>query len=569
MKNWFLVLVLLFVGAISVPMGAISAPMTTVYTVVVGDTVSRIAKRLNVTPAKVCGMNNLRDCNKLRIGQKLLVFPLQTASTEKSEAAKEKSQPVAMSTTPRKWVRVGADRLLKKSEWKAWGRSANLEIHPEQERRMARMGFTSEQVVQVRQDARARRCRLVTLPRGTVFDDIAMGRGNWGRTEIAVKGGVEAWECPPVHVGGKLRVVYLPLGCGNVGYVSRELPPEPVAQLSPEVEEIEPTTCSFESGFGAHASFGKGSKDRSGFGNVSCQFRVNDFWTAGPLVAVEKGIFETKGQWRESTWYAGIGARARGKEIGIFDDVSIDATVGLARRGGGTPSGSYQVPKFTGLDFRLSSTLSIKSEIDKDSSLVTELMPFINIPLTNKEGDGLWMGERVKSEQRNLIGGASVRMGYERNDWKVVPEVSVTLYGIQGSKPGSKLLVGLADKPRTVRCGVGLEGLSFLKDPHGIVECEWNPGRKSIILSQEKADEAIQSGKRSSREALGLVASADEGVQNLPEISFVSLPSTPAMTNSRHTEANATTTSSVEEDILADGVEIALHENVSQGFNDM
>lgn len=48
-------------------------PVETNYTVMPGDTLERIAQRFGTTVEAIAGMNNLRDYNHLRVGQKLII----------------------------------------------------------------------------------------------------------------------------------------------------------------------------------------------------------------------------------------------------------------------------------------------------------------------------------------------------------------------------------------------------------------------------------------------------------------------------------------------------------------
>jgi hypothetical protein len=48
-------------------------PVESNYTVVEGDTLERIAQRFGTTVDALVGMNNLRDRNSLRVGQKLII----------------------------------------------------------------------------------------------------------------------------------------------------------------------------------------------------------------------------------------------------------------------------------------------------------------------------------------------------------------------------------------------------------------------------------------------------------------------------------------------------------------
>ena len=48
-------------------------PVETNYTVMPGDTLERIARRFGTTVEAIAGMNNLRDYNRLRAGEKLII----------------------------------------------------------------------------------------------------------------------------------------------------------------------------------------------------------------------------------------------------------------------------------------------------------------------------------------------------------------------------------------------------------------------------------------------------------------------------------------------------------------
>ena len=310
----------------------------------------------------------------------------------------------------------------------------------------------------------------------------------------------EALSCPEVN-GKKPYVV---TKCHNI--TGKYVPiAAVVVALPPKKREAERGGgCNLEGTLWGQVGFGNGIKNRSGSGELSCQFSLSERWTMGPVLRVGAGRFGSE-SWTEKTGFVGGGIRTRGKDVFGLDEFKLDFPVlGYGWAKGATVDGTVNKPTIGGLDAYFAATLkkSVVLEDTDGSVLVTEFMPFGQFPITKKSGPIFWQGQDVDSDSRHRVAGALLRFGLERNDWDLVPEFTLGGWNTAGiDRPwGGKVEIGLANKTRSVRVSAGVE----FPNPHAVIEAEVNFYGPWILQTAKGSSDALMVGATPSCDALGM-----------------------------------------------------------------
>lgn len=240
---------------------AVSAPKT--HKVGKGETLSKIARGYpGVSWQEICQANRLSNCDRLKVGQVLEIPPkgvapaaapaTKTAKTKgqpKVEARSQTSAPARKPVRPapvvrqaagptsieaviakakaqapataladpvpgsetrmREWKNVGVAPVVDRKQWHS---RETLSLTALQRRRLAEAGLGAEQIAQVDNDLRGRRCHATERPEGHVWSFMGFGKGLWGQTRNSTGESRPVWACPAT---GDVQVD-VPMDCGNV-----------------------------------------------------------------------------------------------------------------------------------------------------------------------------------------------------------------------------------------------------------------------------------------------------------------------------------------------------------------
>lgn len=467
------------------------------YVIREGDTLSKIADQNGTSYQVICKLNRLPDCNKIGVGQKLKVPPQGKENPQ--DRSKEITPPkrTGVVDAPRKFRNLGADPLCTSREVK------NGTCREKQERRLIASGWTKEDAKTHLDDVDAGRCFPSELANGFVGDWLVNGSSTWGKTVFALRGKkkTEALSCPEVNGRKPYVVTQCHNSTGKYVPIAALVVAPPPSSVEKKVVERR-GGCNLEETLWGQVGFGNGIRNRSGSGELSCQFPLDEKWTAGPVFRAGVGQFGSE-SWIEKTGLVGGGIRTRGKGVFGLDEFKLDfPVVGYGWARGHTTDGMVDKPTIGGLDAYFAETLKKGVELEEGSILVTEFMSFGQFPITNKSGPIFWQGQKVDSDSRHNVFGALLRFGLERDEWDVVPEFTLGGWHTSGiERPwGGKVLVGIATKDRSFRAGIGVEG----PHAHGIVEAEVNFYGPWILESARKSEVALTDGATSSCEALGM-----------------------------------------------------------------
>lgn len=386
------------------------------------------------------------------------------------------------------------------------------------------------------------------LPNETVIGSLSNGNGEeWGNTKISVKAGGVATKVLAI---GKKKVGIM-VNCGNIYSPVREEEPEtservvsePKPIVRPPEEKVdtpqnEELVCSPEGTFAVKGDFGNGIKAGSGRGRVTCQFRVTDRTSVGPVLGGSTSRYRI-GSWTEHSNMIGGGGRVKHhtpNDWRLEADVlgGWESTRGSNKDGvtkppikGWSLHSSIDAKKFfasseeslkkpgsegeeESIDFGI--TTSAKPDPSEREGIMVEGNLFAQIPITGKTGPVYYRGQQVATDSRKPVVGIVGRVGFETKESNLVPEMATGLWHTRGAtKPwGGKATLGAATKNRLYRVALGVE----LPRPHGIVEAEVNPGGKSHVVAYKKATTALEEGARPSCEAHNMCAELE--AQRLP-----------------------------------------------------
>ncbi|NCU41416.1 MAG: LysM domain-containing protein [Candidatus Moranbacteria bacterium] len=475
----------------------------TYYVVQSGDTLSTIAKKYQgVSWKQICQDNNLTNCDRIKVGQKLSIgyadvrgkkVPAKHQVAERSDfVSLVKTSSTTSSETVRSWKRVGADPLLPVRMRKEWHRADELRLTSAQSDRLAQFGLSSSEIEQVRSDLVSGKCNATARPVGYTWKGMAMGKGNWSQTQNATGDFIMVWACPS-HNGKQVDIA---MKCGNVAWNESTIstPPPP-----PKTEEA--LACEAVGSVWAQM----GGRGESGSIRFSCLFPVGNGWKVGPSIGV-KGSRYSNDSWVEVGNFYGAGIEGRGS-IGNVDAVEFVVLVGQGSTRGYSKDGMVEKMKATGLDAKIAIQLRERFQISEKTGVTVRFMPWVDVPLTGNSAKLLWQGNQVGEEKgRKLVVGAILRLEVDQVDWNVKPEFTLGIWNISDVQDpvGGKILAGIATKDDVFRIGVGVQ----FPDPHFIVEVEWNAGLGWLRANSQVAETSLVKNAGSSEAYLGVKAKA-------------------------------------------------------------
>lgn len=497
----FVIITGLVLGMVSIS-PATSAGME--YVVQSGDTLSTIAKKYQgVSWEQICQDNNLTNCDRIKVGQKLFIgypdvrgkkIPAKHQVAERSDFLSliKTSSTITSSETVRQWKRVGADPLLPLRMRKEWHRADELRLTSAQADRLSRFGLSSSEIEQVRQDLVSGKCNSVARPVGYTWKGMAMGKGNWGQTQNATGDFIMVWACPS-HNGKQVDIA---MRCGNVAWNEATTPTPPPPPKTEEVIGCEAVGSVWTQ---------MGERGESGSIRFSCLFPVGKGWKVGPSIGA-KGSRYSNDSWVEVGSFFGAGIEGRGS-VGNIDAVEFVVLVGQGSTRGYSKDGMVEKMEATGLDAKIALQLRERFKISEKTAITVRFMPWTDIPLTSNSAKLLWQGNEVAEENgRKLVVGAILRLEMDRVDWNLKPEFTLGIWNISDVEDpvGGKILAGIATKDDVWRIGAGVQ----FPDPHFIVEVEWNAGLGWLRANSKVAQTALVKDSGSSEAYLGVKAQA-------------------------------------------------------------
>lgn len=445
---------------------------------------------------------------------------IRTESTDVADVA---------NTAPREFKNLGADPLCTTREVK------NGTCREKQEKKLIASGWTPEDAKTHLDNVYAGRCVAGFVPNGFEGDWLVNGSATWGKTVFAIKGasGAEALSCPEVN-GKKPYVV---TQCRNI--TGKYVPTKPIIALAvtppPPVQEApvpNEVKCVTDGYVGGRFGRGNGIKSDAGVLRASCQFRVNQEWTAGPGVGFDISNYSID-DWDEKTRMPSIGIFGKGKGVLGMDSVEPELLLGFESTWGRTDNQDVQKPTIHTpillplINFKKSYPISrgIREEIDSndtpvpadgiDFSLTSgsgdeegdrirlETTIFAKIPLGNKSGPVYWRGQEVDSSETHPVAGIIFGVDFELDDWDFIPGLKLGgwyTWGVKEDHWGGKFGPHFATRDRQFELDLGVE----LPRPHFFIDPRWNFGGKALMLSAEVSKDTLTNDAADSRIALGL-----------------------------------------------------------------
>lgn len=484
-------MVTIFSGLVLVLMGLLNVSVASAgtYTVVKGDSLIKIANKSQTSWQEIAKMNGIKAPYVIRVGQTLEIPEMAVVKQSQGISG----QPMNSSSGIRQWKKVGADPLLPLRLRKEWHKTEELKLTSEQAHRLSQFGLSSSEVEQVRQDLVSGKCQATARPVGFAWEGMAMGKGNWGKTQNSSGEDIMVWACPSMN--GKQ--VDIAMRCGNVAWNTVTVPTPPAP--APTQESL---GCEAVGALWAQM----GQRGESGSLRFSCLFPVGNGWKVGPSIAGKAARFNNK-EWVEVSDFYGAGLEGRGP-VGDIDAVEFVVLVGQGSARGYSKDGFVEKLKADGMDVRIALQLRERFQIDDETGVTVRFMPWVDIPLNGNKTDILWKGTPVNRENaRKLVVGAILRLEMDRADWSVKPELTLGIWHISDvvdNPIGGKILAGIATKDDVWRIGVGVQ----FPDPHFIVEVEWNAGLGWLRANSQVATTALTDNAGSSEQYLGVKAKA-------------------------------------------------------------
>ncbi|QQS61390.1 MAG: LysM peptidoglycan-binding domain-containing protein [Candidatus Moraniibacteriota bacterium] len=473
-------------------LAVVGAPLASAgtYTVVKGDSLIKIANKSQTSWQEIARANGIKAPHTIRVGQTLTLpeSGIVVSSVKQSPVVLESSSGI------RQWKKVGADSLLPLRLRKEWHKTEELQLTSEQSRRLSQFGLSSSEVEQVRGDLVSGKCQAVARPIGFTWEGMAMGKGNWGKTQNASGTDIMVWACPSMNGSKQVDIA---MRCGNVAWNTVTVPTPPAP--APTQESL---GCEAVGALWAQM----GQRGESGSLRFSCLFPVGNGWKVGPSIAGKSARFNNK-EWVEVSDFYGVGIEGRGP-VGDIDAVEFVVLAGQGSTRGYSKDGLVEKLRADGMDLRIALQLRERFKIDDQTGVTVRFMPWVDIPLSGNKTDILWKGTPVNHESaRKLVVGAILRFELDRADWNVKPELTLGIWHISDvvSNPiGGKILAGIATKDDVWRIGVGVQ----FPDPHFIVEIEWNAGLGWLRANSQVATTALTDNAGSSQQYLGVKAKA-------------------------------------------------------------
>lgn len=481
---------------------AMGSSIGATYVVQGGDILSSIARNYSgVSWQEICRANNLPNCDRINVGQKLEI-PDGNASapeTTTTHPAKEASQDVL------NWRRVGADPVVKSNTWHRGNSSGNLELTSKQKARLMQIGLLSSEVEKVAQLLETGACNGQARTPGHTWSGMGFGKGSHrGVVKNATGGYVDVWACPAIGT----KQVDIAMGCGNPA-VNRVAPPKPVPQAM-EVDKETSLTCDKIATAWAQGELSGRFINASA--RMGCLFDIGPNSKLGPVIGGQINRYWGNDGWTEKGWFVGLGPEFRMKPAGGLDSFEVFLIAGPAFAEGG--NGEVMRSPSHGLDAHIGITMEKSIPVSEDTVMNVRFMPFGHAALTNRMADLSWQGNPIGEEvARKHVAGAVLRLEFDNAKWKIRPELAVGGWYVWDviDPWGAKILVGFSTKDKVWRLGVGAQysGMGWVP----IAEIEYNPILGKMLLSAQKADEALTTGATSSSVALGVEASAESLIQ--------------------------------------------------------
>lgn len=493
-----------------------------------GDTLSEIAHMSNTPYQAICKLNKLTDCNKINVGQKLQIPSVKQDKQEtKPKSQEQQTGPTDVGTNGsdvRVFRRPGAKPLCPtfkkdpKSCVEVFDKALVAEGLPE-----GAGNAVVESVVSGKATDENR-------PNGYVWERFISGQGDvWGTTEVGVPGGNVAVKACPLMGNKRVDVVD---ACGNLG-INTVIVPETPKEIA-VVPEVSPKEGGCRLDWLLMAQYARGSDMRnvSGRGQATCQFKVSDQMSWGPLGTLGGSVWRG-GSWKEYAWHAGLGSRIEWLDTAGFEKIQFDLSFLYASTRGGDGE-NVRKPAIQGWDVSLnlhakkyfplagnqesegqaidqtpvsaegiSFSLTSGNSEEQEDRLLGEFSLYGTIPITNRSGPVYWKDKIVDMDSRHAVAGVSARVGWELNGWEVIPEVELGAWHTFGIKKpwGLEATAGLATRDRFARVHAGI---GVADGAYGVVKAELNGGKKGLFASYQHAVDAVTDGAISSRVGLGL-----------------------------------------------------------------
>lgn len=490
---WFVIGVLIATAGASI--GA-------TYVVQGGDTLSKIAQNYSgVSWQEICRANNLPNCDRINVGQRLEIPDGSTASAPVTSAPAKKASKDVFD-----WRRVGADPVVKSNTWHRGNSAGKLELTSKQKARLMQISLLSSEVEKVAELLEMGACNMEARAPGHTWSGMGFGKGSHrGVVKNATGGYVDVWACPAV--GNKQ--IDIAMGCGNpaVNHVS---PPPKIPQQSTKVDEETGLSCDKIATAWAQGELNGRFINASA--RMGCLFDIGPNSKLGPVIGGQINRYWGKDGWTEKGWFVGLGPEFRMKPAGGLDSFEVFLIAGPAFAEGG--NGEVARSPSHGLDAHLGVTMEKTVLVGEKTAMTIRFMPFAHAALTNRMGDLSWQGNPIGEEvARKHTAGAVLRLEFDNAEWKLRPELTVGGWYVWDviDPWGAKILVGFSTKDKVWRLGVGAQysGMGWVP----IAEIEYNPILGKMLLSAQKADDALTTGATSSSVALGVEASATSQIQ--------------------------------------------------------
>lgn len=516
-----------------------------------GDTLSGIAHSSNTSYQEICSLNKLLDCNKIDVGQRLQIPSVKQETKPQPQEQQEKPTSVANDSGPTDGgINEGGARVFRRPGAKPL--CPTFKKDPKScvevfDKALVAEGLPEGAGNAVVESVVSGKATDENRPNGHTWERFISGQGDvWGTTEVGVPGGNVAVKACPLMGNKQVDVVD---ACGNLG-INTVIVPEAPKEIA-VVPEASPKEGGCRLDWLLMAQYARGSDMRnvSGRGETTCQFKVSDKMSWGPLGTLGGSVWRG-GSWKEYAWHAGLGSRIEWLDTTGFEKIQLDLSFLYASTRGGDGE-NVRKPAIQGWDIGLnlhakkyfslggsqdsegidqtpvsaegiSFSLTSGNSEEQENRVLGEFSLYGTVPITNTSGPVYWKDRIVDTDSRHAVAGVSARVGWELNGWEVIPEVELGAWHTFGIKKpwGLEFTVGVATRDRFARvhAGIGVADGSY-----GVVKAELNGGKKGLFASYQHAVDAVTNGATSSRVGLGLDPASEE-VKNASPVRIVTAP---------------------------------------------